>query len=32
MSQLAERVYTAEEYLALEREADHKSELVNGRI
>jgi Uma2 family endonuclease len=32
MSQLAERVYTAEEYLALEREADHKSEFVNGRI
>lgn len=32
MSQLAERVYTAEEYLALEREAAHKSEFVNGRI
>jgi len=32
MSQLAEHVYTAEEYLALEREADHKSEFVNGRI
>jgi Uma2 family endonuclease len=32
MSQLAERVYTAKEYLALERAADHKSELVNGRI
>jgi Uma2 family endonuclease len=32
MSQLAERVYTAQEYLALERAAEHKSELVNGRI
>jgi Uma2 family endonuclease len=32
MSQLAERVYTAEEYLALEREAAHKSEFVKGRI
>jgi len=32
MSQLAERVYTAEEYLALERASDRKSELVNGRI
>ena len=32
MSPLAERVYTAKEYLALERAADHKSELVNGRI
>jgi Uma2 family endonuclease len=32
MSQLAERVYTATEYLALERAAEHKSELVNGRI
>ena len=32
MSQLAERVYTATEYLALERAAEHKSEFVNGRI
>jgi Uma2 family endonuclease len=32
MSQLAEPLYTAEAYLALERAADHKSELVNGRI
>jgi len=32
MSQLAERVYTATEYLTLERAAEHKSEFVNGRI
>jgi Uma2 family endonuclease len=32
MSQFAERVYTATEYLVLERAAEHKSELVNGRI
>ena len=32
MSPLAERLYTAEEYLALERAANQKSELVNGRI
>lgn len=32
MSELAEHVYTATEYLALERAADHKSEFVNGRI
>jgi Uma2 family endonuclease len=32
MPRLAEPLYTAEEYLALERSADHKSELVNGRI
>lgn len=32
MPRLAEPLYSAEEYLALERAADHKSELVNGRI
>jgi Uma2 family endonuclease len=32
MSSLAEPLYTAEEYLALERAADHKSEFNNGRI
>jgi Uma2 family endonuclease len=32
MTPLVERVYTAKEYLALERAAEHKSELVNGRI
>lgn len=32
MSSLPERVYTATEYLALERAADHKNEFVNGRI
>lgn len=32
MSPLVEPLYTAEEYLALERASDHKSELVNGRI
>src|SRR5215213_8042626 len=32
MSRLAERVYTATEYLALERAAETKNELVNGRI
>ena len=32
MSQLAERVYTATEYLALERAAEHRSEFVDGRI
>jgi Uma2 family endonuclease len=32
MPQLAEPLYTAEDYLALERAADHKSEPVNGRI
>jgi Uma2 family endonuclease len=32
MPPLAQPVYTAEEYLRLERAADHKSELVNGRI
>ncbi|HEV7590881.1 MAG TPA: Uma2 family endonuclease [Longimicrobium sp.] len=32
MPPLAERVYTPKEYLALERAADHKSELVNGHI
>jgi Uma2 family endonuclease len=29
---LPERVYTATEYLALERAAEYKNELVNGRI
>jgi Uma2 family endonuclease len=32
MPPLAQPVYTAEEYLRLERLADHKSEFVNGRI
>jgi len=32
MSSLAEPLYTAEEYLALERAADHKSEFINGRV
>lgn len=32
MSTRADRLYTAEEYLAIERASDHKSELVNGRI
>ena len=32
MSTLAHRIYTPEEYLRLERAADHKSEFVNGRI
>jgi Uma2 family endonuclease len=32
MTRLAETSYTAEQYLSLERSADHKSELVNGRI
>ena len=32
MSQLAEGVYTAEEYLAFERTAEYKNEFVNGRI
>jgi Uma2 family endonuclease len=32
MAPLAEPVYTAQEYLAIERAAEHKSELVNGRI
>lgn len=32
MTLLAERVHSAEEYLALERASDHKSELVDGRI
>ena len=32
MSSLAQPVYTVEEYLALEREAEHKSEFVNGQI
>lgn len=27
-----EKLYSEEEYLALERDADHKSEFVNGRI
>lgn len=29
---LAERFYTPEEYLALEREAEYRSEYINGRI
>jgi Uma2 family endonuclease len=29
---VAEKLYTEEEYLALERAADHKSEYINGRI
>lgn len=32
MSTLAHRIYTPDEYLRLERAADHKSEFVNGRI
>jgi Uma2 family endonuclease len=32
MSSLPERLYTSQEYLTLERAAEHKSELVNGRI
>jgi Uma2 family endonuclease len=32
MSTRAERLYTADEYLVIERASDHKSELVNGRI
>jgi Uma2 family endonuclease len=32
MSTRAERIYTADEYLAIERGADHRSELVNGVI
>lgn len=32
MSPLAEPIYTADEYLRLERAADHRSEFVNGRI
>lgn len=32
MSPLAEPIYTAEEYLRLERVANHKSEFVNGRV
>jgi Uma2 family endonuclease len=32
MSTRAERLYTADEYLAIERASDHKSEFVNGRI
>lgn len=32
MTPLAQPVHTAEEYLRLERAADHKSEFVNGRI
>jgi len=32
MSTRAERIYTADEYLAIERASDHKSEFVNGRI
>ena len=32
MSPLAETYYTPEEYLALERKAEHKSEYVNGKI
>ncbi|HET7461100.1 MAG TPA: Uma2 family endonuclease [Longimicrobium sp.] len=32
MSSRADRLYTADEYLALERASDHKSEFVNGRI
>lgn len=32
MSPLAQPRYTPEEYLRLERAADHKSELINGRI
>jgi Uma2 family endonuclease len=32
MSTRAERLYTADEYLVIERASDHKSELVNGRM
>ena len=32
MATAAEHIYTPEEYLALERGADHRSEYVNGRI
>lgn len=32
MVALARRRFTAQEYLALERTADHKSELINGEI
>nr|CAA9293807.1 hypothetical protein AVDCRST_MAG63-4610 [uncultured Armatimonadetes bacterium] len=32
MSSLAQPLYTVEEYLALEREAEYKSEFVNGQI
>src|SRR5688500_19004622 len=32
MSSLAQPLYTPEEYLALERGSDHRSEYVNGRI
>src|SRR5438105_11912 len=32
MSSLTEGFFTAEQYLALEREADYKSEYVNGQI
>ncbi len=32
MSTVAQQQYTAEEYLALERNAEYKSEYVDGRI
>lgn len=32
MSSLAQPVYTAEQYLAMERKAEHKSEFINGLI
>jgi len=32
MSSLPERVYTVEEYLALERAAEHRNEFIDGRI
>lgn len=32
MATLAERIYTPEEYLALERASEHRNEYVNGRI
>src|SRR5437870_3393601 len=32
MSSLAKQYYTPEEYLALEREAEYKSEYINGQI
>ena len=32
MATPAQRIYTPDEYLRLERAADHKSEFVNGRI
>ncbi len=32
MSSIAESFYTAEEYLDVERAADHRSEFINGRI